>query len=396
VPVLAIAIAALAGCGRKGPPLPPLRPAPDKVTEVSVRRLGSTAEIRFRVPSKNADSPTAVSVARIDVFAVTLPGGAARPTIADLMMKAFIVGSIAVRPELPPDAPLPEPVAGAAIDTRPAPGDVATFKDTIPATTKLPSDWPPSARRARGLPTAPSPPFDLLRGPVGPPPPARYYVLQPVSENGRPGVPIDVLAVPLTPAPRSPGAPDITYDETTLRIAWRSAILTTYRIYAADAKGVETTGVPLNIAVLTTGEFKAPVVFGTEKCFVVRAVVTATAISVESDPASPPACVKAVDTFPPAAPTGLSGAPANEGATSAISLTWNPVDAPDLAGYIVLRSVAPDENMTQLSRAPVTLATYRDETVKAGVTYFYKVIAVDKANNPSAQSSRFEVTARVP
>ena len=41
----------------------------------------------------------------------------------------------------------------------------------------------------------------------------------------------------------------------------------------------------------------------------------------------------AVDTYPPPAPTGLVAV----GSGGGVSLIWEPVSAPDLGGYLVLR-----------------------------------------------------------
>jgi fibronectin type 3 domain-containing protein len=138
--------------------------------------------------------------------------------------------------------------------------------------------------------------------------------------------------------------------------------------------------------------FKDPrVEFGARRCYEVRSVRLAGAISVES-PASQPACVTLTDTFPPSAPKSLDGV-ANEGA---ISLIWEPNTEKDLAGYVVLRGEAPGETLTPLTPAPIHETTYRDTTVKPGVTYVYVVVAVDTAPKPntSPYSNRFTEVAR--
>jgi hypothetical protein len=123
----------------------------------------------------------------------------------------------------------------------------------------------------------------------------------------------------------------------------------------------------------------------------VRAVATVGALSVESGE-QPAKCVTLVDTFPPAAPKGLTGV-ASE---AAISLIWEPNTEKDLAGYLVLRGVPPGDNVETL--APVTpapiQATIFNVAVQPGVRYVYAIVAVDKAGNRSGPSNRFEEAAR--
>ena len=111
-------------------------------------------------------------------------------------------------------------------------------------------------------------------------------------------------------------------------------------------------------------------------------------LSAESD-AAPPRCTTPIDTFPPAAPTGLKTIP-SEGA---ITLIWNPNTEGDLAGYIVLRASVPAGVLTPLTPVPIQLTTFRD-TVARGARFAYAVKAIDKAGNASLESARVEETAR--
>ena len=131
--------------------------------------------------------------------------------------------------------------------------------------------------------------------------------------------------------------------------------------------------------------------FGGRRCYVARTVRASGAIFVESS-ASPPICVTLSDTFPPAAPKSLVSV-ANDGA---INLIWEPNSEKDLAGYVVLRGEAPGETLTRLTPEPIHETTYRDTTVKTGVTYVYAVQAVDNAPAPnvSAASDKVSEVAR--
>jgi len=214
------------------------------------------------------------------------------------------------------------------------------------------------------------------------------YIAVPVGGRNRTGPPSSVLEVPLVPAPAPPRDLSISYDERTFKITWTAADpAQTFRVYRSDAAGKEE-ATPLTTAALTAAEFATPVEFGAEKCFVVRAALVRGSVSLESEGAAP-VCVTAADTFPPSAPDGLLALP-SEGK---IQLKWNAVDAPDLAGYLVLRGAGAAE-LQPLTASAVADTSFDDTTTTAGVKYVYVVIAVDKAGNRSARSNQVEETAR--
>ena len=108
----------------------------------------------------------------------------------------------------------------------------------------------------------------------------------------------------------------------------------------------------------------------------------------ESD-ASDPTCVVLRDTFPPAAPKGLT-AVAGQGA---ISLIWDPNEEPDLDGYLILRASSPGAPLSPVTSQPIHDTTFRD-AIPSGARYGYAVQAVDRAGNVSPPSMTVEETAR--
>jgi fibronectin type 3 domain-containing protein len=66
-----------------------------------------------------------------------------------------------------------------------------------------------------------------------------------------------------------------------------------------------------------------------------------------------------------------------------VLLDWLPVDTPDLAGYIVLRTDGTNDTLQPLTREPIAENTYEDKNVQPGMTYTYAVAAVDKATPPN-------------
>jgi fibronectin type 3 domain-containing protein len=80
---------------------------------------------------------------------------------------------------------------------------------------------------------------------------------------------------------------------------------------------------------------------------------------------------------------------------NAVTLVWDPVKAPDLAGYIVLRQTGTSETIQELTPKPITQLQYEDTTAQTGQKYKYWVVAVDTAGNRGPRSNEVNVD-RVP
>src|SRR5262245_38686205 len=89
------------GCGRKGPPLPPLSHIPDAIAQIQARRVGSDVFVTFVVPSQNIDASKPADIARIEVFAVTTDGPPPREPLAKIAER---IASVPVVPPPPPES----------------------------------------------------------------------------------------------------------------------------------------------------------------------------------------------------------------------------------------------------------------------------------------------------
>jgi hypothetical protein len=117
----------VAGCGKEGPPLPPLRLVPAPVAEATARRTAARVELRFVLPTRNQNGAGPIDLQTVEIFAITVAPGAPPPTNRDLMSTERLVGTIDVRPE---------PEEGAAAkedpsDKRPRPGEAASFAEEL-------------------------------------------------------------------------------------------------------------------------------------------------------------------------------------------------------------------------------------------------------------------------
>ncbi|NQT84096.1 hypothetical protein HQ563_13805, partial [bacterium] len=88
------------------------------------------------------------------------------------------------------------------------------------------------------------------------------------------------------------------------------------------------------------------------------------------------------DTEPPAPPEGLT---ATAGDTI-VDLDWDDNTEPDRDGYYVYRSESESGTYSLITTQAVSPSFYQDTGLANGVTYYYKVSAVDFSGNPSALS----------
>ena len=382
-PLLCVAALATVACGKEGPPLPPLHLVPSAVENVVVRRSADQVRFAFVLPTKNANGPGAVNLDRVEIYAATVAAGAVVPRNLELLTPKNLVGTIPVR------APAVE--GGDAEkkpdDTRPGPGDPATFVEVLDAAKLTPSYT--EVLPAPPVPTTPvATPPATAPAPVAPPVTRRLYVILGVARNGRRGPPAARIDLPLVDLPAAPTAITATFTETAVTLSWTPPTpaegAVQFNVYVADGP------TPLNAAPLAEPSFQREgLEFGKEECFVVRSVVMAGPVSIESA-APQPTCVTPADTFAPKAPAGLN----TVAGTGLISLIWNANGEADLSGYLVLRGEAPGDTLQPLTPSPIKETTFRDTTVTPGVRYVYAVVAVDTAGNRSPQSPRVEDTAR--
>jgi hypothetical protein len=410
------AAAVAAACGHKGPPIAPVHLAPAAPGEVASGRIGADARLRFVLPAGNVNGPGPSVLSRVEIYAVTIAPGGTAPANRVLLTPKFLVGSIEVKP--PPtegkEPATPEP------DTRLSPGEAATFVETLTdeklkpvsfvvkgepadatsgavgaiaaAVTKARVGPLPLAVISQAGPAAVAAAVLSARsaaaGTAIPPYPVRVYAARGLTARGRAGPPAARVELPLVAPPAAPAAPTATVAETAVTLAWTAPEGTpppAFNVYTGAAPN------PLNGAPIAATQYeRAGVTFGTEECFAVRSVLRVGTVDLESDPV--PVCVTPRDTFPPAAPKGLSVVAAE----GTMKLSWDANGEPDLAGYLVLRGEAPGETLQPVSSAPVAGTSFEDKTVQPGVRYVYAVVATDKASPPnrSEPSPRVEETAR--
>jgi hypothetical protein len=398
------------------------------------------------VPRLNIDGTQPVDIFEVRVYAFT---GRTPPPRNRFAEAGTLVATVPVVPAPPPGLPAEAPAdAPAAVAAAPPAragaviGSVITVRDTLTPdefepgpvlTTPLPAG-------ARALPAVAAPP-----APVGPL--RRYYIAVGISTRGDAGPQPAPAELPLFQLPQPPTAIALQATATSTVVTWdrpfgilgflfdaplppeaspaddpfappRPAAATPvvtaapsgpmlFNVYvtrdpdeppaaapgqpaaAPPAPWTQGPEAPLNPAPLAVTQFADIVEFGRERCYTVRSL-RGTAPNVLIGEPSPPRCITAVDTFPPAPPAGLAAVAAQ----GLISLIWEPAGDVDLAGYVVLRGAVGDATLQPLTAMPVTEARFVDQTVTPGQRYVYAAVAVDAAGNRSTESARVEETAR--
>ena len=369
------------------PPEVPLPPGVDQGAKIAVREtLTPEAEVPVELPVEGkAVKPLVIAPRQLyeDEERVT-PALVAPPLIEQPRRRYFVVGISPRGRESVPSSPVALPLER---------GSSAPGAPTITYTeTDMMLSWspPPDARTATFLlPPTVTPtdatPADVTPANATPPAPPPWPVLTVKSLGFNTQATtyqvFDVTPMPVNVSPDGvplPPPPDDPFDVKVPTPLPPAAPLATSLHPVAP--------LPTDTEFLIRG-----VTFGVERCFQVRAVDLVFGASVLS-PASPTTCISPQDTFPPAAPTSLAAI----AGSGVISLIWDPNTEKDLAGYIVLRGEAPGDTLQAVTPEPISVTSFRDDTVKPGVRYVYAVVAVDtgQPQNVSPQSNRAEETAR--
>jgi hypothetical protein len=401
------------GCGKSGPPLPPLVRVPAAPANIVADRRGDTVDIEFSVPSANTDGSRPANVERVDVYAITGPA-----SIPDdqILKHGTKVASIEVKAPRDPDKTVDPEESSDEMELPEGKGlnqgAVARVSEELSPAAMTPYD-PATEPDGRGK--KPDTVGDVARPLVGPATvPSRTYVGVGITTRGRKGTVSKRVTVPLVPPPPPPGKPTVSYNETAVTVTWPPVTLAgmvqdantdgllesrpigpppptlSYNVYEVAPLDASAAAIPTKLTKAPVDDTKFEdkrITWGERRCYAVHSVATTDGLSIES-PAADPECATFKDTFPPVAPKGLQAL----GGESLISLIWEPSPEKDLVGYLVLRGKTPDA-LVQITPEPIPESRFSDG-VQSGLRYFYAVKAVDKGGNVSPASAPADETAR--
>ena len=375
--VFLAAVTAVA-CGKKGDPQPPLPKGPNAVSDLSVEQEGDEAVLTFRFPDRLLTGAPLTDLATIEIYRVVHPpssltsprpgGSSSAPPGSSSGTGVVVLPGAAER--------------HAATNARMAEEAFYQLAEKI-ATLPLAE----IAERTQGASVVYKDPLSPLFAAEKKPEPLAYAVIS-VRRGGSRSPLSNIAALAPDVAPEAPVLLPAMPLEGRICLDWiapqndvlgRPVEIGGYEVYRRILPEEEYDR-PLNptpIAAVSFVDAGAP--YGAPLVYTVRAVLAKNP-KVEGLPAEELAVIYR-DVYPPAAPSRLDAL--SEG--NRVRLVWSPVDAADLAGYLVFRAEgtgAPE----RLTKDPVADPFFTDETVGQGKRYRYTVIAVDRAGNRSPAS----------
>jgi hypothetical protein len=333
----------LVACGKKAPPLPPLRAVPQAARDLAALQRGSDLLLEFAYPATTAAGTTLGELEAVEVLAFArpvAPEGALAPT-APITPREFLAGAgEAVR------------VSGtellSAID-----GDRVRVRLPLPAV-------------------------------------ATSYAVRSVAARGAESDLSNVIAVTPAAAPSPPQAFGVTGAQEGVRLTWQVAPgAAGINIYRRDATR-RSYGKPLATAAADqTSYLDASAQFGRRYVYTVTAAAAPGGSTAIESALAGEQEIHHEDRFPPVAPSRVV-ALADRGR---VRVVWEASASPDVVGYVVTRQTA-SEPPSRVTPEPVTQLEATDTTVAPGSTYLYRVAALDAAGNLGEPSAPAE--ARTP
>jgi len=380
---------ALAACGKRGDPLPPLRRTPQAVTEIALAQRGEELEIRVQAPRATTEGER-LGVVTLELLQAVGDGDFAK-LASSSEQKAAPGERVVVTQPLPAPGTLLRVAVIARSNGRAStqsPPRTLKVAAPVPAPRELLADMQADGVHLAFMAPEPMPdwieppkPSPIPKGakgkgpgftsPVGPAAaesPAHKAVPEPEAAAAATGQAVEPevaedAAPPEAPTPPEPRASG-------------------FRIYRRSEPG--SFGAPLReelFSQATHVDAEAPL--GTQVCYQVRTVVSGDPL-IESE-ASNEACVQVEDKNAPAAPTGVATLANAEG----LEISWSPSAEPDLVAYRVYRQLRGGAPVRLFEVKPPQTSVVDIETT-AGQRAAYYVTALDAAGNESPPSMSVE------
>lgn len=375
---LALSFAVLAACGKRGDPHPPVPIIPQVTSDLVVSQRGPNVVLAWSYPSLTTAGKKLDSVKRVVVYRYTEELPATQPPRD---VKTIMPGDI--------DTTKPQAIALFSKVPGLTPAQFSRLKERIDS---IESANLPAATDGAKLIYTDTPPFHTKDGR-----PVRLdYAI--VTEGGTAQssvgnvaaiVPVDVPLPPanVAAAPKAEGVVLTWKAPEKAETADTKPFIAGYNVYRLP-KGTALTELtlPVNAAPIGVTTYTDVPPYG-DFDYRVTAVAS-TAPRIESNP-SPVLTAAFKDLTPPPTPASITALVE----TKQVRLVWEPVDAPDLAGYVVYRTEGighgePKEAGTFAEFVlPAGTTTVTDKDPDPGIEYKYSVSAKDKSGNESKRVS---------
>jgi hypothetical protein len=369
-----LAIAVLA-CGKRGDPHPPVPVIPKATTDLLVAQRGPKVLLSWSYPSLTTAGKSMTGIKRIIVWRSVeeLPASATAADPQNLAAVSPAEQAIQRFAKIPPLAAAPflklrtkvESIEGANLPAATA-GARLTYEDTPPIHA--------ADGRAVRLTYA--------------------VVTEGASASGDLS---NLVAVVPQDVAVAPAAPTAVAKKEGVVLTWtapqtsisgsKNPPIAGYNVYRfAHGQPVDDLAAPVNASPISATSYTDQPPYATHDYFVTAAAASGTP-RVESE-LSPVASATFKDLVAPPPPATLTALVE----TGAVRLVWDPVDAPDLAGYKIYRTEGTGIEVLRvagtipLTPQVITVTNYRDTSVNHGISYYYEVVSVDKSGNESART----------
>lgn len=224
--------------------------------------------------------------------------------------------------------------------------------------------------------------------PVAPPRPALWLAVRTVSTRGdRSPFSNQATLIP-APAPKSPEDLAAKPEASGISLSWSDDAknIRGFRVYRR-LSSEHSYGRPLALLDAQHKEYlDKSAAFGQRYTYTVVAV-SASSLFVESALGGE-AEIAYEDRFAPPVPQGLVALPTHK----EIRLLWEASHAEDLLGYVVERRETASASWQRLTSKPEGATQYDDRAIKPGMSYEYRILAVDSSGNESAPSTPASAT----
>jgi hypothetical protein len=368
---LACAALVVMACGKRGDPRPPVPIIPAATSDLVVTQRADRVLLSWSYPAMTTAGKSLTDIRRITIHRYVeelpvVPGGRDPKTL--------IPGDV--------DTTEPQPVVMfSRVPTLP----LAQFEKLSTRLDSIEKANLASATAGARLLYTDKPPFRSTDGrPV-----RLYYAV--VTEGGTArSQPSNLAMVVVLPVGVAPTNVTASAKAEGVTVSWKpperavtgesGPIVTGYNIYrAAPGTEVGDLATPINSAPIKGTTYSDTPGYG-EHEYRVAAVATTGPPSIQGE-LSAPARVNYRDLVAPAAPATVTALVE----TKVVRLLWDPVDAPDLAGYNVYRN----EGVYRLklnTSGPLKDANFLDIAINPGIAYTYEVTAVDAGGNESGSA----------
>jgi hypothetical protein len=343
-PLAAVLLVVLAGCGKKGDPMPAPRSIPATVQDLTLRQRGEQVLLEFAHPTSTVAGLPLAGLDSVSLLELERPAPAEGATVT------------VVDAELAAARPVAE-LSGATLSG-------ALVGDRVRIAALLPSPLPEPAV-------------------------ARVYVVRtraatPKGPGELSGFSNRAILVP-RPAPPAPASFDVAAERDGIRLSWSpvEAAAGGYAVYRRPAVQPDW-GAPLVSLDSTVTQWQdIGAKYGQRYIYTVLALAQAEP-PIESAPRSERE-VDYQDRFPPATPGGLRAV----ALPGEVRLLWEASPDADVTGYRIERATG-DGDFVPLPGAPATGLEQVDGGLTTGLRYRYRVLAIDSAGNLSAPSAPAE------